>query len=73
MASEWTGTDLARIDAAIASGVRSVRLANGRTIEYASMQELKQARTDILVYLASQSSPQPTRQLRTFTDKGFGS
>lgn len=71
MAAEWTSADLARIDAAIASGVRSVRFQD-RTVEYASMQDLRDARTDILVYLASQSAPLPTRQLRTFTDKGFG-
>lgn len=71
MAAEWTSADLARIDAAIASGVKSVRLANGRTIEYPSIDELRRARTEILTYLGSQSTP-PNRQLRVFTDKGWG-
>jgi hypothetical protein len=69
--AEWTGTDLARIDAAIASGVKEVRLANGRTVVYQSIDDLRKARTEILTYLGSQSSP-PVRQLRVFTDKGWG-
>ena len=67
---EWTSADLARIDAAIASGVKSVRFED-KTVEYQSIADLKAARTEILIYLGSQNSQAPVRQLRTFTDKGF--
>jgi hypothetical protein len=69
VAAEWTAADLARIDAAIASGVQSVEF-NGRRITYQSIQALRDARTEILTYLSTQNTA-PTRQLRVFTDKGF--
>ena len=70
MAQEWTADDLARIDTAIASNAAEVRFAD-RSIRYRSIDELKKARTEIQLYLAAQNQ-QPVRQLRIFTDKGFG-
>lgn len=66
----WTSSDLANIDAAIASGTRRVRQGD-KDREYASMEELKSARMEILNYLAQLSGPQQVRQVRIFTDSGY--
>jgi hypothetical protein len=68
----WTSSDLANVDAAIASGAKLVRFQD-RTIEYPSIADLMTARTEINNYLMSLTTPPPTRQIRVFTDKGFGS
>lgn len=68
----WTNSDLATIDQAIASGIRTIRFSDGKSQEYASIDDLKKARADIQLYILSQTGA-PNRQLRIFTDKGFGS
>lgn len=40
MTSNFTSDDLARMDSAIAQGVRKVTFADGRTVEYSTFQEL---------------------------------
>jgi hypothetical protein len=40
----WTASDLAAIDAAIASGVQKVRFADGKEVTYASVDALLRAR-----------------------------
>jgi len=67
----WQSSDLATIDAAIASGAKTVRFQD-RTIEYQSIKDLMDARTTINNYLMSLTTPPPTRQIRVFTDKGWG-
>lgn len=54
----WTQTDLDRIEAAIASGVLTVRFADGRMVTYASMPDLLAVRTAMAGALnAAQASP----------------
>jgi hypothetical protein len=67
----WTSSDLATVDAAIASGAKVVRFQD-RTIEYQSISDLMKARTEINNYLMSLTTPPPTRQIRIFTEKGWG-
>lgn len=42
--TNFTTSDLARIDTAIAQGVRKVKFADGREVEYSTMKELVQRR-----------------------------
>jgi hypothetical protein len=67
----WQPSDLQTIDSAIASGAKVVRFQD-RTIEYQSISDLMKARTEINNYLMSLTTPPPTRQIRVFTDKGWG-
>lgn len=68
----FTTTDLAAIDAAIASGELTVRTADGKQVTLRSMGELLQARAVIAgdVAAAAQSSPRlyPRHQLADFSD-----
>lgn len=52
----FTTTDLDRINAAIASGIRSVTFADGRKREYQTLDQLLAARDAIQADLAGQSS-----------------
>jgi hypothetical protein len=68
----FTTTDLAAIDAAIASGELTVRTADGKQVTLRSMGELLQARAVIAegVAAAAQSTPRlyPRHQLADFAD-----
>ena len=70
----FTSTDLAGIDAAIASGELTVRTADGKLVTLRSMGELLQARQAIAAEVASTSSPgsparmYPRHQLADFSD-----
>lgn len=68
----FTTTDLAAIDAAIASGELTVRTADGKQVTLRSMSELLQARAVIVagVAAAAQSTPRlyPRHQLADFSD-----
>ena len=66
----WTSSDLANIDAAIASGTLEVRQGD-KTMRYRSVQELKEARTEILNDIAQNSGAPQVRQVRIFTDSGY--
>ena len=66
----WTNTDLATIDAAIATGASQVRFSDGKQVTYRSIDDLKKARTEIQLYISSMQTD-PTRQLRIFTEKGW--
>jgi hypothetical protein len=66
----FTSNDLATIDKAIAAGARSVRFQD-REVEYASMDDLLKARTEILNELSAQTGPQPIRQVRVYTGSGW--
>lgn len=67
----FTSNDLATIDAAIATGVKSVQFAD-RRVEYQSIDDLKKARVEILNFLAN-SGTQPIRQVRIVTGDGRSS
>ncbi len=55
---------------AIASGV--LRLTyDGKTVEYRSMQELKNALAEVENGLAKDSGKSSTRRIRIFADKGL--
>lgn len=68
----FTSTDLAAIDAAIASGELTVRTADGKQVTLRSMSELLQARAVIAnaVAAAAQSTQRlyPRHQLADFSD-----
>lgn len=48
----YTSADLARIDAAIASGVTEIEYADGSRVRYRSLAELRAAKADIKASLA---------------------
>jgi hypothetical protein len=66
----WTSSDLANIDAAIASGTLEVRQGD-KVVRYRSIQELKDARVEILNNIAQNSGTPQIRQVRIFTDSGY--
>lgn len=47
----WSQSDLEKLDAAIASGVRSVTYADGRRVEYHSLDQMMAARSTIAARL----------------------
>jgi hypothetical protein len=69
MATNWTPADLARIEAAIATGVTTVHFED-REVTYRSVAELLSARAAIQAELLANS--RPSRQVRFATTKGFG-
>ena len=50
-----TQSDIDALNAAIRQGERMVRFADGKTVEYRSVAELKSARDDALQQLAAES------------------
>lgn len=67
----FTTTDLAAVDAAIASGELTIRAADGKTVTYRSMDELLKARSVMQAELAA-ATPRPRayprHQLADFSD-----
>lgn len=66
----WTSTDLATLDAAIASGVKRVRFQD-REQEYQDVKSMILARTELVNYLAQQSGPPQVRIVRIYTRSGW--
>jgi hypothetical protein len=67
----FTSDDLASIDSAIAGGELVIRTADGRMVQYRTIDELKAARALISGQLAGTVSGQrPSRQFRINVDKG---
>jgi hypothetical protein len=64
----WTTAGLATLQAAIASGARTVRFAD-RTIEYASIEDMLTALNTITQFLAAQNTT--VRQVRSFGQSGW--
>ncbi len=67
----YSQTDLDNIDKAIATGYLTVRYADGRTVTFRSVSELKEARALILKTLNSQSKPKRPRSFILRTNKGL--
>lgn len=58
----WTQSDLDKLDAAIVNGRKRVTFADGRSIEYHSLDEIRAARRDVKAELmASASQVNPRR------------
>lgn len=67
----FTTTDLAAVDAAIASGELTIRAADGKTVTYRSMDELLKARAVMQAELAAANHrprAYPRHQLADFSD-----
>jgi len=68
----FSNTDLAAINAAIASGEKIVKTADGKMVEVRDMAELFLAKQAILAEIASTSGatarPYPRHQLADFSD-----
>ena len=70
----FTSTDLAAIDAAIASGELSVRTADGKQVTYRDINDLLKARAVIAGDVAASAMPAgqrrmyPRHQLADFSD-----
>jgi hypothetical protein len=56
-------SDLAKLDAAIVSGIRSITFADGRKTEYQSLADMRAVRADVKAELASAAS-QTSRRTR---------
>lgn len=70
--ADWTADDAARIRAAIASGNRTVRLADGRMLERRSIAELREALALVEDDLAQQAGMPPVRRLVPRLTRGLG-
>ncbi|MPT48262.1 MAG: hypothetical protein E2598_07540 [Sphingobium sp.] len=57
----WSSDDLTRLDAAIASGLRSVTYADGRKKEYQSLSEMMAARRVMAAEIKMQTSAKARR------------
>ena len=66
----YTDHQLAALQQALTMGERRVTFGD-KTIEYRSIDELKEAIRIVQAGLAQQQSAGKTRQIRTVTEKGF--
>lgn len=66
----WTNTDLATLDAAIASGARRIRFSD-REMEFQSTSDMLLARTEIVNYLAQTGGPPQIRMVQIYTKSGW--
>lgn len=65
-----TQADLDNLNAAIASGVRSVTLG-GQTVIYNTTESLIKARNDLAAQLAAQSSARPRQSYAYYAGRGY--
>lgn len=68
----FTADDLAAIDRAIKSGELRVKFADGREVQYRSMDELLKARALVQGEVGTSTGCKRVRQIRLYSDKGFG-
>jgi hypothetical protein len=68
----WTQADVDALDAAIKNGAVHVRFSDGKEVTYRSMSDLLKARALAAVEVSAANGTIMTRQLRVYTDKGFG-
>jgi hypothetical protein len=61
----WTQPDLDALSAAITAGVRSVTYADGRKIEYHSLDEMRRLRSDMKAEIAATASRVTPRRRTT--------
>lgn len=66
----WSQADIDALDAAIKTGVTSVRFQD-REVTYRSMNDLLKARAFASTQVAAATGQIPTRQLRVYSDKGW--
>lgn len=59
----WTQSDLDAIDAALLSGKRKVTFADGRSVEYHSLDEMQRLRRTMKSEIAESSSTVPARRV----------
>lgn len=52
----WTQTDLDKLSAAIAEGIKSVTYADGRKVEYQTVADMRALRNDMKAELAAAAS-----------------
>lgn len=69
----WTQADLDALDNAIKGGAVHVRFSDGKEVTYRSMNDLLKARAFAATQVSAANGTMMTRQLRVYTDKGFGS
>ena len=62
----YTDTDLQAVEAAIASGERRVQFADGRSVEYRGVEELKSARALILTEMTTATTGRRSRFTRCY-------
>lgn len=70
MAAEYTEAQLQALKNALASGVLTVSFGD-RTMTYRSVDELKKAIAQVQGEIDKQNGTTTTRQVRTYTSKGF--
>jgi len=66
----WTQADREVLERALAKGERRVTFGD-KTVEYRSVEELREALREIDAQLARNQGRTPIRQIRVTTDKGL--
>lgn len=66
----YTATQLAALEAALASGVLNVRYSDGKSVTYQSVADLKTAIAEVKGGILAGSTTR-VRQIRMYSDKGF--
>ena len=66
----YTATQLAALEAALASGVLNVRYSDGKSVTYQSVNDLKTAIAEVKGGINAASTTR-VRQIRMYSDKGF--
>jgi hypothetical protein len=66
----WTTDDLATIEAALATGAKSVKFSD-REMEFPSVDDLRKVRSDIISSLAANGGTPQKRMVQMYTKSGF--
>lgn len=67
----FTTTDLATVEAALATGALRVRYADGREVTYQNAADLLRVRATILGEIAAASATRPPRSTLVRFDRGY--
>ena len=68
--TSYTQADLDSLKRALASGTRRVQFGD-RSVEYASVDDLKKAISTVQAALDAQAGNKPVRQILLYSDGGF--